>query len=264
MARRFPLLTMIATIFWSCGVNWGQAESAIVINELHTHPDVKTEQAEFIELYNAGTAEVDLSGWQFTDGVLYTFPAGTKLGADGYLIVAQNPDGIRAKWYAGRAASANRPIFGPYAGTLNNDGEQIVLRDAAGRVIDERDASGVSPDDLSRALEGFRGIISQTPPMFSAVRHAGQRLYEFARQGVEVERAARTVEISRLVLVDCAPPEATLEVDCSKGTYVRSLVDDLGARLGVGAVMTALVRTRVGPFSITEARPPGRLVSPSA
>jgi len=143
-------------------------------------------------------------------------------------------------------------------------GVRTDTRDAAGRVIDERDASGVSPDDLSRALEGFRGIISQTPPMFSAVRHAGQRLYEFARQGVEVERAARTVEISRLVLVDCAPPEATLEVDCSKGTYVRSLVDDLGARLGVGAVMTALVRTRVGPFSITEARPPGRLVSPSA
>ena len=73
------------------GIGWGQAESAIVINELHTNPDVKTELVEFIELYNAGTTDVDLSGWQFTEGVLYTFPAGTKLQVGGYLIVAESP-----------------------------------------------------------------------------------------------------------------------------------------------------------------------------
>ena len=92
-SRRLPSWAIVAVVLWSCGINWGQAESAIVINELHTNPDVKTELVEFIELYNAGTAEVDLSGWQFTEGVLYTFPAGTKLPAGGYIIVAQSPDG---------------------------------------------------------------------------------------------------------------------------------------------------------------------------
>ncbi len=136
-ARKFPLLIMIVTIFWSCELNWGQAESAIVINELHTHPDVKTELVEFIELYNAGSAEVDLTGWQFTEGVLYTFPAGTKLAADGYLIVARDPSAIRAKWYPGRTRFPEYLILGPYAGALDNDGERIVLRDATGAVADE-------------------------------------------------------------------------------------------------------------------------------
>ncbi|MCL5282837.1 MAG: lamin tail domain-containing protein, partial [Planctomycetes bacterium] len=137
MARRLPLLALAVGLFWSCGLARGQAESAVVINELHTNPDVKTELVEFIELYNAGTTEVDLSGWQFTEGVLYTFPAGTKLPADGYLIVARSPDGIRAKWNVGRAGLPDRVLFGPYAGGLENDGERIVLRDAAGAVADE-------------------------------------------------------------------------------------------------------------------------------
>ncbi len=137
VTRRLPLLAIAALMFWSDGITWGQAESAVVINELHTNPDVKTELVEFIELYNAGTTEVDLSGWQFTEGVLYTFPAGAKLSAGEYIIVAQSPDGIGAKWNVGRAGLSDGVIFGPYAGGLENDGERVVLRDAAGAVADE-------------------------------------------------------------------------------------------------------------------------------
>ena len=138
-SRRSPSQVLVAAVFWLGGVGWGQAAPSIVINELHTNPDVKTELVEFIELHNAGTSEVDLSGWQFTEGVLYTFPAGTKLSAGGYFIVAQNPAGIRAKWNVGRIGIPDRLIFGPYTGGLSSDGERIVLRDAAGTVADEVD-----------------------------------------------------------------------------------------------------------------------------
>ncbi len=131
-----PWIAFVVLLWWG-GIGWGQAESAIVINELHTNPDVKTELVEFVELYNAGTSDMDLSGWQFTEGVLYTFPAGTKLRAGGYLIVAQNPAAIQAKWNAGRAGVPENLIFGPYAGSLSNEGERIVLRDAAGVLMDE-------------------------------------------------------------------------------------------------------------------------------
>jgi hypothetical protein len=131
------LLAVVAVVLWSCGVNWGQAESAVVINELHVNPDVKTELVEFIELYNAGAAEVDLSGWQLTEGVLYTFPAGTKLPAGKYIIVAQSPAGIKAKWNVGRIVIPEDLIFGPWTGGLSNEGERIVLCEAAGAVADE-------------------------------------------------------------------------------------------------------------------------------
>jgi hypothetical protein len=80
---------------------------------------------------------VDLAGWQFTEGVFYTFEAGTKLPAGGYIIVAQSHDGIKAKWNVGRAGIPDGVIFGPYAGGLENDGERVVLRDASGAVADE-------------------------------------------------------------------------------------------------------------------------------
>ncbi len=137
VARRFPLLSMVVVMLWSGGIIRGQTESAIVINELHTNPDVKTELVEFIELFNAGATEVDLSGWKFTEGVLYTFPAGTTLSAGECIIVAQNLDGIRAKWNVGRSGLSNGVVFGPYTGGLDNDGERVVLRDAAGAVADE-------------------------------------------------------------------------------------------------------------------------------
>jgi tRNA pseudouridine55 synthase len=99
-------------------------------------------------------------------------------------------------------------------------------------------------------MAGFTGAIRQTPPMYSAIRHEGHRLHELARAGVVVEREAREVVVHRFDLVACAPPRARFAVECSKGTYVRSLVHDLGQTLGVGAHLVALRRTRSGPFGL--------------
>jgi tRNA pseudouridine55 synthase len=109
------------------------------------------------------------------------------------------------------------------------------------------------------ALAGFRGEIQQVPPMHSALKRDGRPLYEYARAGVEVERQARSVTIHRLELVSFAGDEATIEVDCSKGTYVRTLAADLGEKLGCGAHLTALRRTRIGDLSIANALPLAQL-----
>lgn len=105
--------------------------AAVVINEIHHSPDVKTEPVEFIELYNAGTDLVDLSGWAFTEGVSFTFPAGTQLAAGSYLVVAQNPAALRAKFGVNS--------LGPWEGRLDGHGEKLTLRNAAGQVEDEVD-----------------------------------------------------------------------------------------------------------------------------
>ena len=110
-----------------------------------------------------------------------------------------------------------------------------------------------SREAVERCLAGFRGEIDQIPPMHSAIKVGGRRLYEAARRGEQIERAARRVTISHLELVDWAPPVATLDVVCSKGTYIRSLATDLGDRLGCGAYLSNLVRTRTGPFTLNDA-----------
>jgi tRNA pseudouridine55 synthase len=125
--------------------------------------------------------------------------------------------------------------------------------DATGTVTSETNASHVSRADVERALSGFVGNIQQRPPMHSALKVGGQRLYELARRGVEIERQPRAVVVHALELVAYAAPAATLRVRCGKGTYVRSLAADLGAVLGVGAHLTALRRTRVGPFAVAQA-----------
>jgi len=137
-ARRLPWAAILAVLLW-LGGGGGRACAAVVISELHTRPDVKTELVEFIELYNAGTTAIDLSGWQFTEGVLYTFPVGSRLAPGEHIIVAQNPDGIRAKWNVGRLGIPDRLIFGPYTGGLSSEGERVILCDAAGAIIDEVD-----------------------------------------------------------------------------------------------------------------------------
>ncbi|MFZ1386897.1 MAG: tRNA pseudouridine(55) synthase TruB [Thiolinea sp.] len=109
-----------------------------------------------------------------------------------------------------------------------------------------------NPQVIAEVLEAvfaqFRGEIQQIPPMYSALKKDGQPLYKLARQGIEIERPARTVQIHELKLVDCSADTATLEVHCSKGTYIRTLVEDIGAALGVGAYVTMLRRTMVSPF----------------
>jgi tRNA pseudouridine55 synthase len=129
--------------------------------------------------------------------------------------------------------------------------------DAEGRVVEERDASRVTRADVEAALLGFVGRIMQVPPMHSALRVGGKRLYELARAGVEVEREPREVEVSEARLMEFSVEERRVRfvIRCGKGTYIRSLAGDLGARLGVGAHLTALRRLRVGVFTVDDAVP---------
>jgi len=143
-----------------------------------------------------------------------------------------------------------------YEGELELGVETDTL-DAEGRVVRERRAEAARVDRaaLAAAMAGFLGAGQQTPPMYSAVRVEGRRLHEIARAGAEVERAARAIEIRRFDLIAFEPPRAAFAVDCSKGTYVRSLVADLGAELDCGAHLTRLRRTRSGPFELARAIP---------
>ena len=125
--------------------------------------------------------------------------------------------------------------------------------DIWGEVL-ERVQTDVSEEEVLRAMESFRGDIMQVPPMYSAIKKNGQRLYDLARQGVEVEREARPVTVYRLSLVsfNIEKQSGVLEIECSKGTYVRSLIDDIGKKLGACAAMTSLRRTRACGFGLPD------------
>ena len=126
--------------------------------------------------------------------------------------------------------------------------------DAEGEVLETRPVVGVDEAWLRAVMERFLGPIEQLPPMYSAVKHQGERLYKLARQGIEVERQPRTVTIHSMELIDLALPELELDVHCSKGTYVRTLAEDLGAELGCGGHVIGLRRTGVGPYVEPERR----------
>jgi len=125
--------------------------------------------------------------------------------------------------------------------------------DMTGRVVTTRPVTDLSRQRLDAACARFVGRVSQIPPMYSAVHHEGQRLYELARQGVEVERAPREVVISSITVEEVRDAVATLRIVCGKGTYIRVLAADLGAVLGSGAALEQLTRTRVGPFTLRRA-----------
>ena len=125
--------------------------------------------------------------------------------------------------------------------------------DADGEVVRSSDASSITREAVEQGLDSFRGTISQTPPMFSALKREGTPLYRHARAGREMEREAREVEVYRLELVEFDPPALTLDVDCGRGFYVRSVAHDLGERLGCGGHLEGLVRTGVGPFRVESA-----------
>lgn len=135
-------------------------------------------------------------------------------------------------------------------------GSETTTLDAGGEVVATYDMSAVTLDDAREATVALVGEIEQLPPMVSAVKVGGRRLYEMAREGLEVERATRPVVVHRFD-VDRGPEPGVLSiaVECSSGTYVRSLAADLGVALGGGAHLRALRRTAVGPFSATDARP---------
>lgn len=126
--------------------------------------------------------------------------------------------------------------------------------DVWGRVLSEKESS-CTAEDIERVLPRFRGNIMQVPPMYSAIQKDGVRLYDLARQGIEVERQARPVCISTLELLgfDEKTQSGRLRISCSKGTYIRVICDDIGKALGCGCIMTALCRTRACGFTLADA-----------
>ena len=141
-------------------------------------------------------------------------------------------------------------------------GQQTDTLDAAGKVVSEAPVPALTAALLESVLAGFRGPLLQTPPMYSAIKIDGKRLYELARAGEEVARAARPVTVHALTLRDFSATEVSLSVECSKGFFVRVLAEDLGRALGCGAHLKSLRRTRSGPFSISQALPLERLMGP--
>ncbi|ABE60416.1 tRNA pseudouridine(55) synthase TruB [Chromohalobacter israelensis] len=127
-------------------------------------------------------------------------------------------------------------------------GEVTDTGDAEGTVIEHHSVPALDERDIEAALAGFRGEVEQVPPMYSALKHQGRPLYELAREGKHVERAARRVTVYDMRLLSCEAEGFELEVRCSKGTYIRTLAEDIGHALGCGAHITSLRRLRSGPF----------------
>jgi len=178
----------------------GDALAGVVINEIHSDPDVKTVLVEFVELHNPTAEDIDLSGWSFTDGVFYTFPPGSTLSAGGYIIVAQNPDHIQAKWGAGRFALPEGSVFGPFAGKLANEGERVVLCDAGGAVADEVEYQLGFPwptvgDPVSNGRPGTGSSMQLLNPAFDNDLAGSWR-----------SSLPTPAEVNKRVLVDNMPP----------------------------------------------------------
>ncbi len=132
--------------------------------------------------------------------------------------------------------------------------------DSEGAVVEEKPVpAGLDFASLEPVLERFRGDIQQVPSMYSALKHKGRPLYEYAREGIEVERPARPVTIYELTLLDVRDDEVDIAVSCTKGTYIRSLVEDIGEALGCGAHVTALRRTMASGFTLADAWPVDKL-----
>lgn len=128
-------------------------------------------------------------------------------------------------------------------------GEATTTGDIEGEVIQDCPMPDIDLDDLSEQLNQFVGEIEQVPPMYSALKHQGKPLYEYARAGIEIERPARCVTIHRLELVEWLSPRLTFTVHCSKGTYIRTLAEDMASALGSCAHLVELRRTLVDPFT---------------
>ncbi|SCZ49405.1 tRNA pseudouridine(55) synthase TruB [Thiohalomonas denitrificans] len=128
-------------------------------------------------------------------------------------------------------------------------GERTASGDAEAEVFERRPTDGVTSARVEEVLEGFRGAIQQIPPMHSAIKRQGQPLYKLAHQGIEVEREPRSVHIHELRMLRLEGDELEIYVHCSKGTYIRTLAEDIGEALGCGAHLSQLRRTAVGPFT---------------
>lgn len=131
-------------------------------------------------------------------------------------------------------------------------GMKTKTADIQGQVIQQLPYEEVTQARFAETLRNFYGDIEQIPPMVSAVKFQGRRLYQLARQGIEVQREPRKIRIDRLELLSFAPPRVSFYLECSKGTYVRKLAEDVGDQLGCGACIAQIERTKVGPFTIEQ------------
>ena len=132
-------------------------------------------------------------------------------------------------------------------------GIETTTYDAEGEVVKTEDAGGITRERVEESLRPWIGVVQQTPPMYSAIKVDGQRLYKLARAGVEVERESRPVEIHDIQIIEFDSPKLVLDVECGKGTYIRSLAHDLGEALGCGGHVADLVRLLCGGFPAEEA-----------
>ncbi len=140
-------------------------------------------------------------------------------------------------------------------------GETTDTQDAYGKILAKNDKIEIGNTIIEECLKSFKGRIFQHPPMYSALKHEGQPLYKLARKGIEVDRELREVSIYEIGLLNINSPYVTFRVACSKGTYIRTLCDDIGKKLGVGAHLFELERTAIGPFRIASSLTIEELIS---
>ncbi len=133
-------------------------------------------------------------------------------------------------------------------------GKSTDTQDSQGKVLEEKNIEPLDIENIRKALENFKGEIKQIPPMVSAIKHKGKKLYELARSGKTVVREPRKIRISEIEILDFKFPEITFKVKCSKGTYVRTLCEDIGRSLGVPSHMSGLVRSASGDFLLENSK----------
>jgi tRNA pseudouridine55 synthase len=165
--------------------------------------------------------------------------------AEGVLVLGLGREATRLLGRYSECDKEYRAVMVLGAATDSQDGD--------GRIIERKDTNGITEAAIREAIARFTGDQQQVPPMFSALKREGKPLYRLARRGTVVPRATRPVRIHELELCGYDPPEVSLRVACSKGTYVRTLCADIGAALGCGAHLKKLVRTRVGKFMLRDA-----------
>jgi len=135
-------------------------------------------------------------------------------------------------------------------GTVLLLGKTTDTQDMTGKILTEQEVLGITKQEVTNCIQAYIGEYDQLPPMFSAIKVQGKKLYELAREGKEIERRTRRVTIYQIKILEIALPRVRMEVQCSKGTYIRTLCHDIGATLGCGGCMESLVRTKVSRFEL--------------
>lgn len=164
-------------------------------------------------------------------------------GASGVLPICVGK-GTKAAQYLLEARKAYRGEL--YLGAVTD------TQDAYGNVLEKKSLAGIDPASIEEVMESFVGRIKQVPPMYSAVKHKGRPLYKLARKGKVVSREPREATVYSLNIVGIDLPRVLFDVECSKGTYIRTLAEDIGNNLGAGAYLSFLLRIQSGPFKIEE------------